>query len=70
MVTVTEDGKRYRHNGLVYRSPVINIGRDPRWGRIREAFGEDPCLSSRITVAYVKGTQGDNPQVPEAGGHT
>ena len=41
-VTVTADGKRLRHNGLVYRSPVINISRDPRWGRIWEAFGEDP----------------------------
>ena len=38
-VTVTADGKRLRHNGLVYRSPVINISRDPRWGRIWEAFG-------------------------------
>jgi beta-glucosidase len=46
-------------NGLVYRSPVINMDRDPRWGRIWEAFGEDPLLASRTTVAYVKGTQGD-----------
>jgi beta-glucosidase len=62
MVTVTADGKRLRHNGLVYRSPVINISRDPRWGRIHEAFGEDPYLTSRMTVAYVKGTQGDHPK--------
>jgi beta-glucosidase len=61
-VTVTADGKRLRHNGLVYRSPVINISRDPRWGRIWEAFGEDPWLTSRMTVAYVKGTQGDDPK--------
>jgi beta-glucosidase len=60
-VTVTSDGKRLRHNGLVYRSPVINISRDPRWGRIWEAFGEDPWLTSRMTVAYVRGTQGDHP---------
>jgi beta-glucosidase len=59
-VTVTADGKRLRHNGLVYRSPVINISRDPRWGRIWEAFGEDPWLTSRMTVAYVRGTQGDH----------
>jgi beta-glucosidase len=59
-VTVTADGKRLRHNGLVYRSPVINISRDPRWGRIWEAFGEDTWLTSRMTVAYVKGTQGDD----------
>ncbi len=62
VVTVTADGRRLRHNGLVYRSPVINISRDPRWGRILEAFGEDPYLCSRITVAYVKGTQGDGPK--------
>jgi beta-glucosidase len=61
-VTVTADGRRLRHNGLVYRSPVINISRDPRWGRIWEAFGEDPWLTSRMTVAYVKGTQGDDPR--------
>ena len=60
-VTVTADGRRLRHNGLVYRSPVINISRDPRWGRIWEAFGEDTWLTSRMTVAYVKGTQGDHP---------
>jgi beta-glucosidase len=61
-VTVTADGKRLRHNGLVYRSPVINISRDPRWGRIWEAFGEDTWLTSRMTVAYVRGTQGDHPK--------
>jgi beta-glucosidase len=59
-VTVTASGERLRHNGLVYRSPVINISRDPRWGRIHEAFGEDPYLTSRMTVAYVRGTQGDD----------
>ncbi len=62
MVTVTATGERLRHNGLVYRSPVINISRDPRWGRIWEAFGEDPWLTSRMAVAYVHGTQGDHPK--------
>jgi beta-glucosidase len=65
MITVTADGKRIAHNGLVYRSPVINMDRDPRWGRIWETFGEDPLLSSRMTVAYVQGTQGDNPKYLE-----
>ncbi len=64
-VTITPDGKRIAHNGLVYRSPVINMDRDPRWGRIWETFGEDPLLASRITVAYVQGTQGDNPKYLE-----
>src|SRR5947209_3863265 len=59
---VTANGERLRHNGLVYRSPVINMDRDPRWGRIWEAFGEDPFLASRMTVAYIKGTQGNDPR--------
>jgi beta-glucosidase len=63
--TITADGKRLAHNGLVYRSPVINMDRDPRWGRIWETFGEDPLLASRITVAYVKGTQGNDPKYLE-----
>jgi beta-glucosidase len=61
-ITVTADGKRIAHNGLVYRSPVINMDRDPRWGRIWETFGEDSLLASRITVAYVQGTQGNDPK--------
>jgi beta-glucosidase len=64
-VTVTADGKHLAHNGLVYRSPVINMDRDPHWGRIWETFGEDPILTSRITVAYVKGTQGNDPKYIE-----
>jgi beta-glucosidase len=52
-------GPRSPH-GLVYRSPVINISRDPRWGRIQEVFSEDPYLTGRMAVAYVKGLQGDD----------
>ncbi len=65
LVTVAADGKRYAHNGLVYRSPVINMVRDPHWGRVWETFGEDPILSARMTVAYVKGTQGNDPKYLE-----
>ncbi|HEX4284800.1 MAG TPA: glycoside hydrolase family 3 C-terminal domain-containing protein [Terracidiphilus sp.] len=46
--------------GLVYRSPVINLARDPRWGRIQEIFSEDPYLTGRMAVAYVRGLQGDD----------
>ncbi len=53
------DGPRSKH-GLVYRSPVINISRDPRWGRIQEVFSEDPTLTGRMAVAYVRGLQGDD----------
>ncbi len=47
--------------GLTLWSPVINIARDPRWGRTQEAYGEDPFLASRLAVAYVRGIQGPHP---------
>jgi beta-glucosidase len=61
LYNIAADGPRSKH-GLVYRSPVINISRDPRWGRIQECFGEDPYLAGRITVAYVQGLQGGHPK--------
>jgi beta-glucosidase len=67
LVTIAADGKRYAHNGLIYRSPVINMVRDPHWGRVWETFGEDPILTSRMAVAYVKGTQGNDPKYLELG---
>ncbi len=39
-------------------SPVLDVCRDPRWGRIGETYGEDPTLSAMIGTAYVKGVQG------------
>jgi beta-glucosidase len=53
------EGPRTTH-GLVFRSPVINISRDPRWGRVQEVFSEDPFLTGRMAVAYVRGLQGDD----------
>ena len=47
------------YKGLTFWSPNINIFRDPRWGRGHETYGEDPYLTSRLGVAYVKGLQGD-----------
>lgn len=41
-------------------SPMVDITRDPRWGRVMEGAGEDPYLGSKIAAAYVKGYQGDN----------
>ncbi|HYO63791.1 MAG TPA: glycoside hydrolase family 3 C-terminal domain-containing protein [Pyrinomonadaceae bacterium] len=55
-------GERGRYRGLTFWSPNINIFRDPRWGRGQETFGEDPYLTSRIGVAYVRGLQGDDPR--------
>lgn len=51
-----------QHKGLIYRAPVINISRNPYWGRINECFGEDPFLTGRIGVAYVQGLQGNDPK--------
>jgi beta-glucosidase len=61
LYNIGADGPRAKA-GLVFRSPVINISRDPRWGRIQECFGEDPYLAGRITVAYVQGLQGNHPK--------
>lgn len=41
-------------------SPVLDVVRDPRWGRVEETFGEDPYLTATMGVAYVKGLQGEN----------
>jgi beta-glucosidase len=49
------------HKGLIYRAPVINLGRNPYWGRNHEAWGEDPFLTGAMGVAYVRGLQGDDP---------
>lgn len=50
------------YKGLTFWSPNINIFRDPRWGRGHETFGEDPYLTGRLGVAYIKGLQGDHPR--------
>jgi beta-glucosidase len=41
-------------------APMIDIARDPRWGRVAESLGEDPYLASALTVAMVRGFQGKN----------
>jgi beta-glucosidase len=61
LYNIRADGPHGKH-GLVYRAPVINISRDPRWGRIQECYGEDPFLTGRIGVAYVQGLQGNDPK--------
>ncbi|NLI19956.1 MAG: beta-glucosidase [Clostridiales bacterium] len=40
-------------------SPVIDVARDPRWGRMYETFGEDPYLVSQMGIRYIQGMQGD-----------
>lgn len=68
-VIATEGRAKYneysKHNdrdiykGLTFWSPNVNIFRDPRWGRGHETYGEDPYLTSRLGVGFVKGLQGD-----------
>jgi beta-glucosidase len=57
-----QDGSSAWYKGLTVWSPNINIFRDPRWGRGQETYGEDPYLTSRMGVAFVKGLQGDDPR--------
>ena len=52
-------GDRDIYKGLTFWSPNVNIFRDPRWGRGHETYGEDPYLTSRLGVRFVKGIQGD-----------
>ena len=56
------EGFRGIYFGLNFWSPNINLYRDPRWGRGQETYGEDPYLTSRMGVAFVKGLQGDDPR--------
>ncbi|MCX6280529.1 MAG: glycoside hydrolase family 3 C-terminal domain-containing protein [Bacteroidetes bacterium] len=53
-------GKRGIYQGLTFWSPNINIFRDPRWGRGQETYGEDPFLTGRMGIAFVKGLQGND----------
>ena len=54
-------GYRRQYHGLTFWSPNVNIFRDPRWGRGQETYGEDPFLTGRMGMAFVKGIQGDDP---------
>ena len=56
------NGDRGRYKGLTFWSPNINIFRDPRWGRGQETYGEDPYLTARMGVEFVKGLQGNDPK--------
>src|SRR5438477_2127482 len=55
-------GKRNIYQGLTFWTPNINLFRDPRWGRGMETYGEDPYLTGRLAVAFIKGMQGDDPK--------
>ncbi|CAD5287935.1 Xylan 1,4-beta-xylosidase (fragment) [Alteromonas sp. 38] len=69
--TISDEGRAKHHafsredtnamyTGLTYWSPNINLFRDPRWGRGQETYGEDPYLTSRMAINFVKGLEGDD----------
>ncbi len=72
VASATSDEMRAKFNDAAWRrcprvslmvlSPVINILRDPRWGRAQETYGEDPVLTGSLGAAYVRGLQGDHPR--------
>ena len=47
-------------------SPVLCLGRDTRWGRVNETFGEDPCLAGELAAGIVRGYQGDSLDAPDS----
>jgi len=61
--TALETRARGAHQCL---APVVDLARDPRWGRTEETYGEDPYLTSRMGVAAVRGLQGDGPIIDKS----
>jgi len=55
-MTAAEARSRGTHQAL---TPVVDVARDPRWGRVEETYGEDPYLVARLGIAAVRGFQGD-----------
>ncbi len=54
--------EKYHKGGLVVRAPNADIGRDPRWGRTEECYGEEAFFNGTMVVAYVHGLQGNDPK--------
>jgi len=59
---VFQSPKYKNRGGLIMRAPNADLGRDPRWGRTEECFGEDPFFNGTMAVAMIKGLQGDDPK--------
>ncbi len=51
-----------QYHGLTYWAPATDLARDPRWGRVMETYGEDPHLVGRMSLAFIRGLQGDDPR--------
>src|SRR5664279_1111798 len=52
----------FSRGGLIVRAPNADLGRDPRWGRTEECYGEDPFLNGTMAVALIQGLQGEHPK--------
>jgi len=52
--------QKYHRGGLVVRAPNADLARDPRWGRTEESYGEDAFFNGTMTIAFVKGLQGND----------
>ncbi|MBQ8613401.1 MAG: glycoside hydrolase family 3 C-terminal domain-containing protein [Ruminiclostridium sp.] len=48
-----------KSGGLMVWGPTVDLARDPRWGRNEECYGEDPCLTGEMSIAYTKGLRGE-----------
>jgi beta-glucosidase len=57
---------RWLRGGLIVRAPNADLARDVRWGRTEESFGEDAYLAGALSVAFIKGLQGDHPRYWQA----
>lgn len=62
----SKHGDRDIYKGLTFWSPNVNIFRDPRWGRGHETYGEDPYLTGRLGVAFIRGLQGQGEKMKAA----
>ncbi len=67
MVNSLDQATKYKlGHCYAFFSPVVNMARDPRWGRTQETYGEDPCLTARMGAAFVRGLQGADPRYLKA----
>lgn len=65
LANIGKDGSSAQYKGLTVWSPNVNIFRDPRWGRGQETYGEDPYLTTRLGVSFIKGLQGSDKNNPK-----
>jgi beta-glucosidase len=59
---IAQNEKYGSRGGLIVRAPNADLGRDPRWGRTEECYGEDSFFNGTMAVAFIKGLQADHPK--------